>query len=130
MTAATSRRARQHGRARVPADALVGRADAARHREFSDQRPAHAARLHSRAGADQACRGRAPMPSSAICSTARVAGAIQAAAPEVADGAHDDQFPVDVFQTGSGTSSNMNANEVIAHAGGARWHARCIRTIT
>src|SRR5271155_3851059 len=40
--------------------------------------------------------------------------AIQAAALEVAAGAHDAQFPVDVFQTGSGTSSNMNANEVIA----------------
>ena len=44
----------------------------------------------------------------------RIAKAIRAAAAEVADGAHDDQFPVDVFQTGSGTSSNMNANEVIA----------------
>jgi len=43
-----------------------------------------------------------------------VAGAIAAAADEVAAGRHDDQFPVDVFQTGSGTSSNMNANEVIA----------------
>jgi fumarate hydratase class II len=42
------------------------------------------------------------------------ARAIQAAAIEVADGKHDGQFPVDVFQTGSGTSSNMNANEVIA----------------
>jgi fumarate hydratase, class II len=40
--------------------------------------------------------------------------AIQAAALEVAAGRYDDQFPVDVFQTGSGTSSNMNANEVIA----------------
>ncbi len=40
--------------------------------------------------------------------------AIQAAALAVAEGGHDDQFPVDVFQTGSGTSSNMNANEVIA----------------
>jgi len=40
--------------------------------------------------------------------------AIQAAALAVAEGRHDDQFPVDVFQTGSGTSSNMNANEVIA----------------
>ncbi|MCU1452405.1 MAG: aspA [Acidimicrobiales bacterium] len=44
----------------------------------------------------------------------RVAGAISAAAEEVAEGRWDDQFPVDVFQTGSGTSSNMNANEVIA----------------
>src|SRR5436190_8644878 len=43
-----------------------------------------------------------------------VASAIAAAADEVADGKHDDQFVVDVFQTGSGTSSNMNANEVIA----------------
>ena len=39
--------------------------------------------------------------------------AIQRAALEVAEGRHDRQFPVDVFQTGSGTSSNMNANEVI-----------------
>ncbi|MEV6322614.1 class II fumarate hydratase [Nocardia sp. NPDC051787] len=42
------------------------------------------------------------------------ADAIIAAANEIADGKHDDQFPIDVFQTGSGTSSNMNANEVIA----------------
>jgi fumarate hydratase, class II len=39
---------------------------------------------------------------------------IAAAADEIAQGRHDDQFPIDVFQTGSGTSSNMNANEVIA----------------
>jgi fumarate hydratase class II len=43
-----------------------------------------------------------------------VADAIEAAAAEVVAGEHDDQFPIDVFQTGSGTSSNMNANEVIA----------------
>ncbi|MEU6189976.1 class II fumarate hydratase [Nocardia sp. NPDC047038] len=42
------------------------------------------------------------------------ADAIIAAANEIARGEHDDQFPIDVFQTGSGTSSNMNANEVIA----------------
>ncbi|HSD73211.1 MAG TPA: lyase family protein, partial [Steroidobacteraceae bacterium] len=46
---------------------------------------------------------------------ATTADAIAKAALEVADGRHDAQFPVDVFQTGSGTSSNMNANEVIAH---------------
>jgi fumarate hydratase class II len=40
---------------------------------------------------------------------------IQKAALEVAEGQHDAEFPIDVFQTGSGTSSNMNANEVIAH---------------
>jgi fumarate hydratase, class II len=45
---------------------------------------------------------------------ADVAHAIATAAAHVADGGYDDQFPVDVFQTGSGTSSNMNANEVLA----------------
>jgi fumarate hydratase class II len=45
----------------------------------------------------------------------RMADAIEAAAAAVAGGAYDAQFPIDVFQTGSGTSSNMNANEVIAH---------------
>ncbi|NYG56759.1 class II fumarate hydratase [Nocardioides perillae] len=44
----------------------------------------------------------------------QVAAAVEAAAAEVVAGQHLDQFPVDVFQTGSGTSSNMNANEVIA----------------
>ncbi|WP_223150016.1 class II fumarate hydratase [Actinoplanes lobatus] len=43
-----------------------------------------------------------------------LAESIATAAAHVADGGYDDQFPVDVFQTGSGTSSNMNANEVIA----------------
>jgi fumarate hydratase class II len=45
---------------------------------------------------------------------ADAAAAIRAAAEEVAAGGWDDQFPIDVYQTGSGTSSNMNANEVIA----------------
>jgi fumarate hydratase class II len=44
-----------------------------------------------------------------------IAVAIENAAKQVAQGAHDQQFPVDVFQTGSGTSTNMNANEVIAN---------------
>jgi fumarate hydratase class II len=45
---------------------------------------------------------------------AQRAGVIAQAADEVAHGTHDEQFPIDVFQTGSGTSTNMNANEVIA----------------
>jgi fumarate hydratase, class II len=45
---------------------------------------------------------------------ADLAQRIAAAADEIAEGKHDAQFPIDVFQTGSGTSSNMNANEVIA----------------
>lgn len=44
-----------------------------------------------------------------------IAVAVQKAALSVADGEHDAHFPIDVFQTGSGTSSNMNANEVISH---------------
>jgi fumarate hydratase class II len=43
-----------------------------------------------------------------------IAKAVATAAAHVADGGYDDQFPIDVFQTGSGTSSNMNTNEVIA----------------
>ncbi|HKR76234.1 MAG TPA: class II fumarate hydratase [Rhodanobacter sp.] len=53
------------------------------------------------------------------------AAAIRKAALAVANGEHDAQFPIDVFQTGSGTSTNMNANEVIAHLAaraGARVH--------
>ena len=49
-----------------------------------------------------------------------VAEALAAAAEEVESGRWDDQFPVDVFQTGSGTSSNMNMNEVLAHLAGER----------
>jgi len=48
---------------------------------------------------------------------------VAAAADEIAQGLHDDQFPIDVFQTGSGTSSNMNANEVIATRAGDGAHA-------
>ena len=49
-----------------------------------------------------------------------LAEAIAAAADEVAAGTYDDQFPIDVFQTGSGTSSNMNMNEVIANVANER----------
>jgi fumarate hydratase class II len=47
--------------------------------------------------------------------SARIAAAIQSACARIVEGDLDDHFPVDVFQTGSGTSSNMNANEVIAN---------------
>src|SRR5688572_20922629 len=46
---------------------------------------------------------------------APLAAAIAAAALEVADGGHADQFPLGVYQTGSATSTNMNVNEVVAH---------------
>src|ERR1700710_1209936 len=53
---------------------------------------------------------------------AELAERIAAAADEGAHGQHDDQFPIDVFQTGSGTSTNMNANEVIANLAGEGVH--------
>src|ERR1700730_14711812 len=52
----------------------------------------------------------------------RTAARIERAAREVAEGRHDEQFPIDVFQTGSGTSTNMNANEVIARLAGEGAH--------
>jgi fumarate hydratase, class II len=51
-----------------------------------------------------------------------IADRIAEAADAIAAGRHDDQFPIDVFQTGSGTSSNMNANEVIANLAGDGVH--------
>src|SRR5437588_6970697 len=53
---------------------------------------------------------------------ADIAQRIAEAADRVAAGEFDDQFPIDVFQTGSGTSSNMNANEVIANLAGEGAH--------
>ena len=53
---------------------------------------------------------------------ADLAERIATAGDEVASGEHDDQFPIDVFQTGSGTSSNMNANEVMAALAGDGAH--------
>jgi fumarate hydratase class II len=50
----------------------------------------------------------------------KLADAIIAASREVAAGQHDDHFPVDIYQTGSGTSTNMNANEVIANLANAK----------
>ena len=51
-----------------------------------------------------------------------IAERIAAAGEQVAHGRHDEQFPIDVFQTGSGTSTNMNANEVIAALAGEGVH--------
>ncbi len=53
---------------------------------------------------------------------ADLAERIARAGDEVAAGSHDDQFPIDVFQTGSGTSTNMNANEVLANLAGEGVH--------
>ena len=65
------------------------------------------------------------------CSTRRRRGAIVAAADEVLAGKHDDEFPLVVWQTGSGTQTNMNVNEVLANRaseilGGARGEERLV----
>jgi fumarate hydratase class II len=57
---------------------------------------------------------------------ADVAAAIAWAASDVADGVHDDQFPIDIYQTGSGTSTNTNMNEVVASLASARLDGRSV----
>ncbi len=106
------------GEVRVPADALYGAQTqrAVENFPISDlrmPRPFIAA-----LGLIKACAARVNADLGRL--PAERAEAIIAAAAEVQAGEHDDQFPIDVFQTGSGTSTNMNANEVIAHLAGAR----------
>jgi len=100
------------GEVRVPADALW-RAQTQRAIENFpiSGRPIESAQIRALALIKGAC---AQANTELGILPADVAEAIVEAAREVADGRHDDQFPIDVFQTGSGTSSNMNANEVIA----------------
>jgi fumarate hydratase class II len=100
------------GEVRVPADALW-RAQTQRAIENFpiSGRPIESAQIRALALIKGACaQGNAELG----ILPADVSAAIVQAAQEVAAGQHDDQFPIDVFQTGSGTSSNMNANEVIA----------------
>ena len=101
--------------------AAVGRRDHEGRRELPDLRRARPGRGRALAGPDQG-RRRARQRASSGCSTPSWPSAIAAAADAVAAGEHDDQFPIDVFQTGSGTSSNMNANEVIANLAGEGAH--------
>lgn len=100
------------GEVRVPADALWG---------AGTQRAIGNFRISGRRLPRSCIRALALVKQAAAAANARLglldatlAAAIGAAAAAVAAGQHDAQFPVDVFQTGSGTSSNMNANEVIA----------------
>jgi len=105
------------GEVRVPADALYG---ASTQRAFENF-PISGIRFPRRfiwalgliKGAAAAVNGESGALASAI------AAAVQKAATEVRDGDLDDQFPLDIFQTGSGTSTNTNANEVIARRASA-----------
>src|ERR1039457_5802551 len=105
------------GEMRVPRDALSGGQTARAGGKFPIgrmrfQRPLLRALGLITAAAAQVKRRMGPLP-------LPKATAIEAAANEVAEGRHDDSFVVGVFQTGSGTSTNMNANEVIGHLAGA-----------
>jgi fumarate hydratase class II len=105
------------GELKVPADALFG----AQTQRAVDNFPISGLRMPRQfiraVGLVTVCAARANADLGNLDKT--VAEAIRSAAKEVADGRHDHQFPIDVFQTGSGTSSNMNANEVIAHLASA-----------
>ncbi|MDX1419417.1 MAG: class II fumarate hydratase [Rubricoccaceae bacterium] len=101
------------GEVRVPADALYG-AQTQRAKEnfpISDLR--FPRRFIEALGAVKAAAARANADLGLL--PADKAAAIRDAAEAVRRGDHDDQFPLDIFQTGSGTSTNMNANEVLAH---------------
>src|SRR4029079_10513859 len=101
------------GEMRVPADALYGASTQRAVLNFPiSGQPMPPRFLHALAQIKQAA---AETNGSLGLLDHDVAAAIAAAAAEVATGAHDDQFPIDIYQTGSGTSTNTNMNEVVAH---------------
>ncbi|MEN0111904.1 MAG: class II fumarate hydratase [Planctomycetota bacterium] len=111
-TAATRTERDTMGEMQVPADALYGASTARAVENFPiANRPLPPAVIHAfghlKAACAQANKDLGKLDSG-------IADAIIAAADEVSRGRHDAHFPVDVYQTGSGTSTNMNANEVIA----------------
>ena len=101
------------GKVEVPADALYG----AQTQRAAENFPVSGLRLPRRVIRALALikKAAAEVNRDSGKLDAKLADAIIQAAHEVAAGQHDDEFVVDIFQTGSGTSSNMNANEVIAN---------------
>jgi fumarate hydratase class II len=101
------------GEMQVPADALFGASTARAVDNFPvSHEPVPASVIHAFGHLKAACAA-ANLQLGKL--DAPLAEAIVAASNEVAEGKHDKHFPVDVYQTGSGTSTNMNANEVIAN---------------
>ncbi len=101
------------GEMQVPADALYGASTARAVENFPvAHEPVPAAVIHAFGHLKAAC-AQANLDLGKL--EPRIAAAILAAADQVAEGQQDAQFPVDIYQTGSGTSTNMNANEVIAN---------------
>jgi fumarate hydratase class II len=114
MSASTTRtETDSFGPIEVPADAYWG---AQTQRSIENFPFGRASRCRSRSSTPRASSSRRRRGSNASDRRldAELAEAIQQAAGEVASGDHDDQFPLVIWQTGSGTQSNMNANEVIA----------------
>lgn len=101
------------GEVAVPADALYGAQTARAVENFAISGRAMPGRFIAALGLVKVAAAVAHKKAGRL--TGKLADAVIAAAKEVADGKLDGHFPVDVFQTGSGTSSNMNANEVIAN---------------
>ena len=105
------------GELQVPADALYGAQTQRAVQNFPISTLRMPREFIRALGLIKAVGGRSPTPTSGTCRR-NIAEAIRAAAEAMAAGKFDAQFPIDVFQTGSGTSSNMNANEVIATVAG------------
>ena len=104
------------GEVAVPADALYGAQTARAAANFAISGWRMPDRFITALARIKAAYARAHGESGAL--PAEVAAAIATAAEAIAGGAHREHFPVDVFQTGSGTSSNMNVNEVVARLAG------------
>jgi fumarate hydratase class II len=112
MTTKTRTEKDSMGEMPVPADALYGASTARAVANFPiANRPLPPAVIHAFGHLKAAC-AQANLDLGKL--DKKLADAIIAASNEVAEGKHDAHFPVDVYQTGSGTSTNMNANEVIA----------------
>ena len=106
------------GEMAVPADALYGASTQRAVLNFPiSGRPMPAAFIHALALVKQAA---AETNLELGLLEPALAAALIGAAAEVAAGQHDDAFPIDIYQTGSGTSTNMNANEVIARLASQR----------
>src|SRR5437879_1365085 len=105
------------GEMRVPADALYGAQTARAVENFPISRLRFPRRFIRALGLIKSAAAKVNRELGDI--PAKKAAAIERVAEQVAAGAHDSQFVIDIFQTGSGTSTNMNANEVIARLAGA-----------
>ena len=111
------------GEMEVPADALYGASTQRAVLNFPISGPADAAPVPARPGAGQA-GGRRDQRRARAARARTSRPRSPRPRPRSPTGGHDDQFPIDIYQTGSGTSTNTNMNEVVAHLAGARLGGR------